>query len=81
MFGWTTGTVHWGTRQLAAERPRLSIGACVQVPEALCFDPPLLDFYQPLPLVERLRIIARQIDLYARAIDPAWLAWAQGFST
>ena len=79
VFAWTTGLIHWGTAQLDPSCPRMSIGACVQSPDAYCYDPPLLSFYEPFPLADRLAIVARQIINYAPRMDSDWLQWAENY--
>ncbi len=66
VFCWTTGLIHWGTRQSVFGQPRMSVGFYVQNPDAECHYPPPLDFSEPLSLNQRLAIIGQQILFYSR---------------
>ncbi|MGI9515601.1 MAG: hypothetical protein ACR2NP_01025 [Pirellulaceae bacterium] len=77
VFCWTTGLVHWGTRQSELGQPRLSVGLCVQNPEAECFDPPPMDFERPLTLTQRLTLIGQQMINYSRDERPEMLELAE----
>ena len=77
VFCWTTGLIHWGTTQSRLGQPRKSIGVYIQNPEAECFDPPAMDFNNPLRLKRRLQIIGQQILDYSRQATEADLRLAQ----
>lgn len=76
VFCWTTGLVHWGTRQTRFGPPRMSVGLYVQNPDSECFDPPL-DLDRPFSLVERLSLIGQQIINYSREANDNELEFAQ----
>ena len=76
VFCWTTGMIHWGTRQSSFGESRKSVGLCVQNPEAECFDPPPIDYSRPYDLNDRLSIIGQQIINYSREADDAVLKMA-----
>lgn len=77
VFCWTTGLVHWGTRQARLGNPRMSVGLYIQNPEAECFDPPPLDFDKPISLQQRLSLIGQQIINYSREASQELLKLAQ----
>lgn len=69
VFCWTTGLVHWGTKQSQQGTPRISVGLYVQNPEAECFDPPPMDFTNPFSLQQRISLVGQQIIDYARGAN------------
>ena len=77
VFCWTTGLVHWGTRQSRLGQPRMSVGVYIQNPEAECYDPTPMDFDQPFPLECRLALIGQQIIHYSRDADNDLLSLSQ----
>jgi len=77
VFCWTTGMIHWGTKQSSFGEPRKSIGLCVQNPEAECYDSPPIDYSCAYNLGSRLSIIGQQIINYSREADDAVLKLAQ----
>lgn len=76
VFCWTTGLIHWGTRQSKIGIPRMSIGLCVQNPEADCFDPPPIEYNRAYSLTDRLSIIGQQIINYSREANEKTLKLA-----
>ena len=77
VFCWTTGLVHWGTRQSYLGEPRISVGLYVKNPAAEDLDNPPLDFEEPLSLSTRLSVIGQQIIDYSRTADEKLLNLAQ----
>lgn len=76
VFCWTTGLIHWGTKQSSLGEPRKSIGIYTQNPESECYDPPPLELSQAYDLSQRLAIIGQQIYNYSRDADEKLLSLA-----